>query len=72
MSDILWCNLKDIKIYCNFLHVGATALHAQELGFRTILIDDCSRGIAMDAIIDTKKKIREGHGLVIDSHEVVF
>ena len=27
---------------------GSTAFHANELGFRTILIDDCSRGIDMD------------------------
>ena len=27
---------------------GSTAFHANELGFRTILIDDCSRGTTTD------------------------
>lgn len=45
-------------------------MHAQELGFRTILIDDCSRGIQMDAIKNTMKKIEENHGLVVKASEV--
>ena len=51
---------------------GATAMHAQELGFRTILIDDCSRGIQMDAIKNTMKKIEEKHGLVVKASEVIY
>lgn len=47
-------------------------MHAQELGFRTILIDDCSRGIQMDAIKNTKKKIEENHGIVVNACEVTL
>ena len=54
----------------SFLPVGATAFHSQELGYRTILIADASRGIAVEDIEETKQKIIDGHGAVIDSHEV--
>ncbi|TRY67685.1 hypothetical protein TCAL_02948 [Tigriopus californicus] len=50
--------------------VASTAFHAQELGFRTILIDDCSRGIDMEAINEAKAQIIEDHGLVVNSSEV--
>ena len=41
-----------------------------ELGFRTILIDDCSRGIDHGDIAATFEKIREQNGLVVQSNEV--
>jgi len=50
--------------------VASTAFHALELGFRTCLIDDCSRGIDEKNIADCYDKIRSWHGLVIDSSEV--
>ena len=56
--------------YVYILPTGATALHAQELGFRTILIDDCSRGIRMDDIKSTIQKIKDNHGLIVQSSEV--
>ena len=49
---------------------ASTAFHAQELGFRTILVDDCSRGINMKDIEATKEKIKENNGCVIHSSEV--
>ena len=52
------------------MFVGATAFHGLELGFRTALVDDCSRGIAMDAINKTMEKCRNEHGVVIHSSEV--
>ena len=60
------------SIECSKIHhsLGATALHSLELGFRTVLIDDCSRGIEVGAINKTKDSIREGHGVVADSSEV--
>lgn len=51
---------------------GWTALHAQELGFRTIFVEDCSRGIDPNDIKDTLDKVRNGHGVVINSNEVSF
>merc|ERR1719219_1110018 len=50
--------------------VASTAFHALELGFRTILIDDCSRGIDGADIDRTFEKIREQNGLVVQSSEV--
>ena len=47
-----------------------TAFHALELGFRTILIEDACRGISVEGIKDTFKKIREENGLVVKSSEV--
>ena len=52
--------------------VASTAFHAQELGFRTILVDDCSRGINSEGIEKTKQKIRENNGVVIHSQEVKY
>ncbi|CAG7726422.1 unnamed protein product [Allacma fusca] len=52
--------------YC----VGATACHSVELGYRTILISDASRGITLEDIEDTKQKLMDGHGVVINSDEV--
>ena len=41
-----------------------------ELGFRTILVDDCSRGIDETDIKNSFDKIRSQNGLVVQSHEV--
>lgn len=49
--------------------VAWTTFHAQELGFRTVLIDDCSRGIDSDAIKKTFEKVKGNNGLVIQSSE---
>jgi len=50
--------------------VASTAYHALELGFRTILIEDCSRGIRDDNIQQTFEKVRSAHGCVVNSSEV--
>jgi len=50
--------------------VASTAMHSLELGFRTILVDDCSRGIDGDDIKKTFERVREGNGLVVQSNEV--
>ena len=50
--------------------VASTAYHAQELGFRTVLIDDASKGINHDGIKGTIEKIKGNHGCVVDSTEV--
>ena len=49
---------------------ASTAFHALELGFRTVLIDDCSRGIDEKNIEAAFEKIHSWHGLVIHSSEV--
>ena len=50
--------------------VASTAFHALELGFRTVLIEDCSRGIDKKNIAETFEKIEAWHGLVVQSGEV--
>ena len=51
MTDVYLCGVA--TDYC----VGYTASDAQDLGFRTILIEDCVRGIDPDEIKRTKKSI---------------
>ena len=46
-------------------------LDGQELGFRTILVEDASRGIDQGRVAATVQEIRENHGLVVSSKEVV-
>ena len=53
-----------------FLCEGSTAFHANELGFRTILVDDCSRGINDDNIAATFNKLRSEWACVVQSSEV--
>ena len=55
---------------CPNLSTASTSFHGQELGFRTALIDDCSRGIQTDAIRNTIEKVRSNHGVVVQSDEV--
>ena len=49
-----------------------SALHAIELGFRTVLIEDACMGIDPQGVIDTFEKIKEGNGLVVNSREVFY
>lgn len=50
--------------------VASTAFHAQELGYRTILVEDASRGIKEPDIQAAFTKLREAHGCVVQSKEV--
>lgn len=50
--------------------VASTAFHGLEQGFRTILVQDASRGIKEDDINKAFEKIREQHGVVVNSKEV--
>lgn len=49
---------------------ASTAFHANELGFRTILIDDCSRGINDDNIAASYDKLKTEWACVVQSSEV--
>ena len=51
VTDVYVCGLA--TDYC----VGYTALDAQDLGFRTIVVEDCCRGIDPDKIKSRKKSI---------------
>lgn len=50
--------------------VGATAVDALTSGYRTILIDDCSRGVDLVDIEKTKATIIGGNGVIINSSQV--
>ena len=54
----------------SFLCSAFTAFHAQELGFRTILVEDCCRGIQPDAIQQTYERVKVNNGVVCHSSEV--
>ena len=45
-------------------------LDGQELGYRTILVEDASRGIDQGRVAATVQEVRENHGLVVSSKEV--
>lgn len=50
--------------------VGATAVDAISSGFRTILLDDCCRGVDLQDIEKTKNNVIKNHGIVVDSDRV--
>nr|CAH7761759.1 unnamed protein product [Callosobruchus chinensis] len=50
--------------------VGATAIDAISSGFRTILLDDCCRGVDLLNIEKTKDTVIKNHGVVANSDRV--
>ncbi|RWS22813.1 pyrazinamidase/nicotinamidase-like protein [Leptotrombidium deliense] len=50
--------------------VQATAMHANELGYRTIVIDDASRGVDLDDIMKAKEALEEKNCAIVQSNEV--
>ncbi|CAH1960593.1 unnamed protein product [Acanthoscelides obtectus] len=50
--------------------VGATAIDAISSGFRTILLDDCCRGVDLLNIEKTKETVIKNHGVVVNSDRV--
>lgn len=51
---------------------GASAEDSLSIGYRTILIDDCCKGVDIDDITRTKQNIIKKHGVVVQSNEVKF
>lgn len=49
---------------------GSTAIDAQTSGFRTVLVEDCCRGVDLLDIEKTKNTICSNHGLVAYSRDV--
>ncbi|CAG0885221.1 unnamed protein product [Cyprideis torosa] len=62
-------------VYCSGIAydvcVGATAKHAVEHMYRTVLVDDACRGILDEDIKGTQKYIRDRNGLVVHSSKVL-
>ncbi|XP_075226775.1 nicotinamide amidase isoform X2 [Lycorma delicatula] len=50
--------------------VGATAADALSIGYRTILVDDCCRGVDLLDIEKTKNTLTSNHGVIISSNQV--
>lgn len=57
-------------VLIEFLISGATAADALSIGYRTILIDDCCRGVDLNDIEKTKNSVIKNHGVIVQSHEV--
>ena len=64
---VSWFSLT-YHLMCSTL--ASTAFHANELGFRTVLIDDCSRGIKEENISSSYNKLRTEFACVVQSSEV--
>lgn len=63
-SDIYVCGLAyDV---C----VGATAIDALSAGYRTVLIDDCCRGVDLNDIESTKQTVISNNGVIVHSREI--
>ncbi|XP_064487990.1 nicotinamidase-like [Ornithodoros turicata] len=50
--------------------VGSTAFHALELGYRTVLVEDASCGVAPEGIRDTKSRLLDQHAVITTSDKV--
>lgn len=50
--------------------VGATAVDALSAGYRTILIDDCCRGVDLRDIESVKGNVNSSYGVIVHSDEV--
>lgn len=65
-------NATDIYI-CGLAYdvcVGATAVDALAIGYRTILLDDCSRGVDLLEIEKTKNTVIKNNGVIVNSNQV--
>lgn len=50
--------------------LGATAVDALAIGYRTILLDDCSRGVDLLDIEKTKNTVIANNGVIVNSDQV--
>jgi nicotinamidase-related amidase len=60
------------KSECNLSSSGATATDALSAGYRTVLIDDCCRGVDLQDIETTKETVLNNHGVIVHSKEVKY
>ncbi|GJQ73440.1 hypothetical protein Trydic_g13801 [Trypoxylus dichotomus] len=65
-------NATDIYI-CGLAYdvcVGATAMDALTIGYRTVVVDDCCRGVDLLEIEKTKNSILKNNGIIVNSNQV--
>ena len=65
ITDVFTCGIA--YDYC----VGSTAMHANEHGFKTTLIEDASRGVDGKTIADMKKRLINNLGAIVHSDRVL-
>lgn len=61
--------MKLLQIF-NECVLGATAVDALAIGYRTILLDDCSRGVDLLEIEKTKNTVIKNNGVIVNSNQV--
>lgn len=49
---------------------GATALDSLMLGYRTVFVEDASRGVSPDAIKKRKEDLRKNGGIIVNTSKV--
>ncbi|XP_015927344.1 nicotinamidase-like [Parasteatoda tepidariorum] len=64
VTDVYLCGLA--TEYC----VRYTSLHSLEHGYRTILIEDACRGVALEDIQSMKEELVVNHGVIVNSDKV--
>lgn len=64
ITDVYACGIA--YDYC----VGSTALHANEYGFKTTLIEDATRGVDGKTITDMKKRLMNSNAAIVHSDRV--
>lgn len=52
------------------MFIGATAIDALSAGYRTILIDDCCRGVDLVDIEKTKQTVISSNGVIVNTKDV--
>lgn len=66
-------NITDVYV-CGLAYdvcVAATTIDALKLGYRTVLIEDCSRGVDLEEIKKTREVVEANHGVVVNSDKVL-
>ena len=64
MTDVYICGI------ATDVCVSFTSNDAQDLGYRTILVDNASGGITPEGILKTNNDIKAKHGIIVNSGEV--
>lgn len=64
VTDVFTCGIA--YDYC----VGSTAVDALRAGYRTVLIEDASRGVDLESIEKMRKRFTDLGGIIVDSSEV--
>jgi len=74
LHDILMKNKVTDVYICGLAFdvcVGSTALHAVELGYRTLVIRDACKGVAKESIAEMEKTLQEVGVILVNSSQVM-